>query len=216
MPGMDMGDATNHHSIFIENLEGTAGTRDGGAWDMQGWYGGDFDKLWAKSEGQTVADRTTDSKVEALWAHAIFPFWDTQLGMRHDFSGGPAREWLAFGAQGISPYWFDIEATGYVAGAGRTAARLKTEYDLYLTQRLILKPEVELNAYGKADPERNIGAGLSDGQLELRLRYDFTRGCAPYIGFVLERKFGATASDVRRQGDSAIDHRAVAGLQLLF
>jgi copper resistance protein B len=216
MPGMDMDDATNHHFIFIENLEGVNGNHNGGAWDVQGWYGGDFNKLWVKSEGQTLADRTTDSKVEALWAHAILPFWDTQVGMRYDFSGGPSREWLAFGVQGISPYWFDIEATGYVSDAGHTAARLKTEYDLYLTQRLILKPEIELNAYGKADPERQIGAGLSDGQVELRLRYEFTRAFAPYVGFVWDRKFGATATYARREGDSAIDHRLVAGLQFFF
>jgi copper resistance protein B len=216
MPGMDMDDATDHHFIFIENLEGVNGNHNGGAWDVQGWYGGDFNKLWVKSEGQTLADRTTDSKVEALWAHAILPFWDAQFGMRYDFSGGPSREWLAFGFQGISPYWFDIEATGYVGDAGRTAARLKAEYDLYLTQHLILKPEIELNGYGKADPQRQIGAGLSDGKAELRLRYEFTRGFAPYLGFVWDRKFGASATYARREGESAIDHQLVAGLQCFF
>ena len=216
MPGMDMDDATYQHFILIENLEGVTGNRNGGAWDAQGWYGADFNKLWVKSEGQRFGNRTTDSKIEALWAHAILPFWDTQVGLRYDFSGGPSREWLAFGVQGISPYWFDIEATGYVSDAGRTAARLKAEYDLYLTQRLVLKPEIELKAYGKADPERQIGAGLSDGQVELRLRYEFTRSFAPYVGFVWDRKFGATATDVRRGGESAIDHRLVGGLQFFF
>jgi len=216
MSGMDMDAATYHHFIFIENLEGVSGERNGGAWDAQGWYGADFDKLWVKSEGQRLNDRTADSKVEALWAHAILPFWDTQVGMRYDFSGGPAREWLAFGVQGISPYWFDIEATAYGSDAGRTAARLKAEYDLKFTQRLIVKPELELNAYGKADPERRIGAGLSDAQFELRLRYEFKKSLAPYVGFVWERTFGATATYARREGDSAIDHRLVAGLQFFF
>ena len=103
-----------------------------------------------------------------------------------------------------------------MSDAGRTAARLKAEYDLYLTQRLILKPEIELNAYGKADPARQIGAGLSDGQFELRLRYEFTRSLAPYVGFVWDRKFGATATDARREAEPAIDHRLVAGLQFFF
>lgn len=216
MPGMDMNDAINQHRVLIENLEGVNGNHNGGAWDAQAWYGGDFDKLWVKSEGETLGHRTTGSKVEALWAHAVLPFWDTQLGLRHDFSGGPSREWLAFGVQGISPYWFDVEATGYVGDAGRTAARLKADYDIYLTQRVVIRPEVELNAYGQADPERNIGAGLSDGQLQLRLRYEFTRAFASYLGLVWDRKFGASATYARREGDSAVDHRLVAGAMFFF
>ena len=216
MPGMDMADDAYQHWINLENLEGVSGEHNGGDWDVQGWYGSDFNKLWVKSEGETLAGRTTGSKLEALWAHALLPFWDTQVGMRYDFSGGPARQWLAFGVQGISPYWVDIEATGYMSDAGRTAARLKAEYDLYLTQRIVVRPETELNAYGKADPSRNIGSGLSDGQFEVRVRYEFTRAFAPYVGFVWDKKFGASASYVRREGESAIDHRLVAGLQLLF
>jgi copper resistance protein B len=216
MPGMDMDDASPQHRVFIENVEGVNGNRNGAVWDAQAWFGGDFNKLWVKSEGGRLGDRTGGAKVEALWAHAILPFWDTQLGVRHDFSAGPSRDWAAIGVQGISPYWFDIEATGYVGDAGRTAARLKAEYDLYLTQRWVFKPEIELNAYGRADPERNIGAGLSDGQFELRLRYEFTRRFAPYVGFVWDRKFGASATYARRDGGSAVDHRLVGGLQFFF
>lgn len=216
MPGMDMQDDANQHRVFIENLEAVNGNRNGGAWDVQGWYGGDFSKLWLKSEGERLGDRTTGSKIEALWSHAVLPFWDTQVGIRDDFSGGPSRQWLAVGVQGISPYWFDVEITGYVSDAGRTAARVKSEYDLYLTQRWVIKPEVELNAYGKSDPQRNIGSGLSDAQFELRLRYEFTRAVAPYVGYVLEHKFGATATYARREGESSTDHRLVAGLMFFF
>jgi copper resistance protein B len=218
MPGMDsdMNDGGVQHRVWIENLEGVYGTTNGGAWDAQAWLGGDFDKLWIKTEGATLGGKTQGAKVEALWARAILPFWDAQLGMRHDFSGGHAREWAAFGVQGLTPYWFDVELTGYVGEEGRTAVRLKTEYDLYLNQRLILKPEIELNAYGKPDRARNFGAGLADGQFGLRLRYELTRRFAPYIGYVYDRKFAGSATLARRASDPAIDHRAVAGIQLFF
>ena len=218
MPGMDtdMNDAGINHRVWIENLEVVRGTHNGGAWDAQAWLGGDFEKLSIKTEGAILAGKTQDAKVEALWAHAILPFWDTQLGLRHDFSGGPSREWVAFGLQGISPYWFDVEFTGYIGEEGRTALRLKTEYDLYLTQRLILKPEIELNAYGKSDRERQIGAGLSDGQFELRLRYEFSRRFAPYVGYVYDRKFAGSASLARLAGDPAVDRRGVAGIEFFF
>lgn len=216
MPGMDMDDATNQHRVLIENLEAVSGNRNGGAWDAQAWYGGDFNKLWLKSEGERLGGRTEGSKIEALWAHALLPFWDTQMGVRYDFSRGPTRTWAALGVQGISPFWFDVEATAYVGEAGRTAARLKAEYDIYLTQRLILRPEIEMNLYGRADPQRQIGAGLSDGKLQLRLRYEFTRAFAPYLGFVWDKRFGSSATYARRGGDSAIDRRLVGGVMFFF
>ena len=218
MAGMDtdMNNAGLMHRVWFENLEGVHGNRNGGVWDAQAWFGSDFDKLWLKSEGVILGGKTQDSKVEALWAHAILPFWDTQLGVRHDLSGGPTREWAAFGVQGISPYWFDVELTGYVGEEGRTAVRLKTEYDLYITQRLILKPEIELNAYGKPDRARQIGAGLSDGRFELRLRYEFSRRIAPYVGYVYDVKFAGSATLARLAGDPAVDHRTVAGIEFFF
>ena len=218
MPGIDsdMNDAGIHHRVWLENLEAVSGNQNGAAWDAQGWLGGDFDKLWLKSECATLGGKSRDAKVEALWAHAIRPFWDTQLGVRHDFGGGPSREWAAFGVQGLSPYWFDVELTGYVGGEGRTALRLKSEYDLYLTERLILKPEIVSNVYGKADPARQLGAGLANGQFELRLRYEFTRRIGLYVGYVYDAKFAESATLARQAGDPAIDHRAVAGAALLF
>jgi len=218
MPGMDtdMDDAGLHHRVWLENLEGVYGSQHGVAWDAQGWMGGDFDKLWIKSEGVALRGKTRDSKVEAVWAHAILPFWDAQFGIRQDFGNGPSREWGAFGVQGISPYWFDVELTGYVGEEGRTAVRLKTEYDLYLTQRLILKPEIELNAYGRPDRARATGAGLADGQFALRLRYEFGRRFAPYAGFIYGRRFAGSANLARQAGEPAIDHRAVAGVEFFF
>jgi copper resistance protein B len=216
MPGMDMDDATSQHFVWLENLEAVAGTLHGGAWDAQAWFGGDLNKLWLKSEGDSLDAGNAQGKVEALWAHAVLPFWDTQLGWRHDFGSGPSRDWAAFGVQGISPYWFDAEITGYVGEEGRTAVRLKTEYDLFITQRLVLKPEIELNAYGKPDRERTLGAGLAEGQFELRLRYAFTRRLSPYVGYVYDSKFAQSASLARAAGEPTVQHRAVAGLAFFF
>ena len=86
------------------------------------------------------------------------------------------------------PYRIELEATGYVGPSGRTALGLKAEYDLLLTQRLVFTPELEASLYGKSDPERGIGSGLSSGSLSLRLRYEVTRQFAPYVGVSFERK----------------------------
>lgn len=117
---------------------------------------------------------------------------------------------------GLAPYKFEVEATAYLGPSGQTAARFEVEYETLLTNRLILQPLLEVNLYGKDDPRRGIGSGLSTVEAGLRLRYEFTRQFAPYIGVVRERAFGGTA-DLRRADDEDIDDtRFVAGLRIWF
>ena len=120
------------------------------------------------------------------------------------------------GIQGLAPYFFDVELTGYVSGEGHLATKLEGSYDLLLTQRLILQPQVEVNLYSKADPVRMVGAGFSDIDTGLRLRYEFSRKFAPYIGFAYTGSFGETARFVRREGGNANDPRFVFGIRLWY
>ncbi|EQD36623.1 Copper resistance B precursor, partial [mine drainage metagenome] len=109
---------------------------NGQAWEGQAWYGTDFNQLAIRTEGDRAGGRVEAGDIEALWSHAVRTFWNTELGVRHDFGIGPGRDWAAFGVQGIARYWFNLEATGYVGAGGRTAARFKAEYELLITQRL--------------------------------------------------------------------------------
>ena len=86
------------------------------------------------------------------------------------------------GVQGLAPYWFELDVAAYVGEDGRTAFTAQAEYELLLTQKLILQPRAELNLYGKDDLDNGLGSGLSDLALGLRLRYEFNRQFAPYIG----------------------------------
>jgi copper resistance protein B len=137
-------------------------------------------------------------------------------GIRHDFGTDPSRDWAALGIQGLAPYKFDVEATAYVGPSGRAAVRLKTSYDLLLTQRLILTPEVDANLYTKEDLDRGIGTGLSDTALGLRLRYEIRREFAPYFGVSYVQKYGKTADIARTNGDPAHDLQLVAGVHIWF
>lgn len=203
--------------LMIDRLE-YVHTADGnsGALDGQAWYGGDLDKATLKFEGDARGGRVTDARVEALWSHAVSAFWDTQLGVRHDGGDGPSREWAAFGVQGLAPYWFDVQATVYAGTAGRTAARLDVEYEVLFTQRLILTPKFELNAYGKDDPARGIGRGVSDAGFGMRLRYEVRRRFAPYIGVTWTRRFGTTADLARAGGEGVSTYAWVAGVHMWF
>jgi len=184
-------------------------------WDGQFWIGRDLNKLWIKSEGDRL-NGSTDAKIEAFWSHTISPFWDLQLGARRDFGTGPKRNWAAFGVQGVAPYGIETEITGYVGGSGRTALALKAEYDLLLTQRLILTPEIEASLYGKNDEARGVGSGLSDASFSLRLRYEVTREFAPYVGVSFGRKFGKTASYASEAGESRSERAILAGVRIWF
>lgn len=214
---MDMEDNQALGMLRFDQLEAFHGPHGNGQrWDLQGWYGTDGDKLWLKSEGDRSHGDLEDGGVELLWHHAVSAFWNTQLGVRQDLGQGPGRTWAAFGIKGLAPYFLDVTATVYAGSSGRTAARLRIEYEMLFTQRLILQPEFEANVYGKDDPLRGIGSGLSDASLGLRLRYEIRRRFAPYVGVVWKQRFGDTADMARAQGDSAHDWEGVLGLRMWF
>jgi copper resistance protein B len=189
---MQMNDQATRAMWTFDRLEYRDASRgdNGTAWNAEGWWGDDLNKLWLKTEGEHDRDGTRDASTDLLWSHATSTFWDWQLGARHDFGQGPSREWAAVGMQGLSPYWFELEATFYAGSQGRTAARLEADYDLVFTQRLILSPNLELNFYGKDDPQRDIRSGLAEAEAGLRLRYEFSRRFAPYVGIDWMRHFG--------------------------
>jgi copper resistance protein B len=217
MQGMDMADNAALGMLLLDKIEAVQGRNaDSQVWELQGWYGNDLNKLWLRSEGERSSGQVEDGDVEALWNRAVSTYWNTQLGVRHDFGIGPNRTWAAFGVEGLAPYWFAIEATAYVGQSGRTAFRFRATYDLLLTQRLILQPEFELNAYGKGDPARHIGSGLSDTSLGLRLRYEIRREFAPYVGVNWIRRYDGTANALRQEGKAVFDPQIVVGVRVWF
>jgi len=217
MAAMERHDAKPLGMLLIDQLEAFHGRdANGQSWEAQGWYGSDTNKLWVRTEGERGGGRLEDGDVEAFWSHAVAAFWDSQLGVRQDFDTGPKRTWAAFGVQGLAPYWFELEATGYVGANSRTAARLRADYELLFTQRLILQPEAEVNLYGKDDPQRRIGSGVSDVQFGLRLRYEFHRQFAPYIGVNWIRRIGTTADYARQDHQPVLDRQLVAGVRIWF
>lgn len=217
MLGMHMLDDASQGMLLIDQLEVFHGRdANGQVWEAEGWYGNDENKLWIRTEGERSRGKLDDGDLEAFWNHAIATYWSTQLGARQDIGAGPKRTWAAFGVQGLAPYWFELEATGYVGTNGRTAARLRAEYELLFTQRLILQPEAEVNLYGKDDPQRRIGSGVSDVQFGLRLRYEFHRQFAPYIGVNWVRRIGTTADYARQDHQPVLDRQIVAGVRIWF
>lgn len=185
------------------------------AWEAEAWVGKDLNKLWLKTEGEKVGSKVEEAELQVLYSRAVAPYWDVQAGVRKDFKP-EGREWATVGVKGLAPYFFETDAALFVGDDGRTAARLKGEYEIMLTQKTVLSPEAEINLYGKDDPAMGIGSGLSDASAGLRLRHEFKREFAPYVGVNWSKKFGKTADFSRADGEKTEDTQFVAGVRLWF
>lgn len=185
-------------------------------WKLDGWIGRDLNKLWFKAEGERDDGETEDNELQLLYSRAIAPYWDLQLGVRHDFDPSPERSWAVIGVQGLAPYFFEIDTALFIGESGQTAFRFEAEYELLLTQQWVLTPELEANFYGRNDEEIGVGSGFSDLELGLRLRYEVTRKFAPYIGVNWERKFGNTADLARQDGETREETEFVIGMRAWF
>jgi copper resistance protein B len=191
--------------------------RDGFEWDAQGWIGGDIDKFWVKTEGEgAFGEKLESAEVQALWSHAIDPWFDLQLGVRHDFRPDPQRTHLVLGIQGLAPYWFEVDAAAFLTNKGDVTARFEAEYDQRITQSLILQPRVEFDLAAQDVAELGIGSGLSTASAGARLRYEFIPEFAPYIGVEYERAFGDTADFRRADGEKAGGWSFLVGLRTWF
>ncbi len=212
---MQMNDDARLGTLMFDQLEHSLAPGHGIAWNADAWYGGDFDKVWLRSEGEQLSGRL-DARNELFWDHAFAGFWDWQLGERHDSGLGTTRDWAAFGVRGTAPYGFEVEATAYASDQARTAFRFRTESDFLITQQLILQSELETNFYSESDRDREVGSGLADAQFGLRLRYEVRREFAPYAGVVWTRRFGNAARFVREDGRDAHDAQLVVGVRFWF
>jgi copper resistance protein B len=187
-------------------------------WDGEGWYGDNLNRAWFKTEGSLGLDSGTfdEAEVQALYSRAISPFFNLQAGVRYDFNPTPSRVYGVIGVEGLAPMFIETTAAIFIGDGGHYAARLEAYYDLWLTQRLVLQPQVEANFYSASERDRGIGSGFSDIDTGLRLRYEIRRKIAPYIGVTYQGKFGQTADFARAKGESVGQVRFVVGLRVWF
>ena len=221
MQGMDMRDHMDDDPfttmLQVDQLEWRDDDDgDGLGWDVRAWTGYTFNRVWLRSEGVRRDGDTRHGEAELLWGHAVDPWWDVVAGVRHDFGGDVSRDWVAIGVHGLAPYKFEVEATAYVGESGRLAAKFEAEYDVLLSNRLILQPKVEATAYSRDDIENHVGKGLSDVEFGLRLRYEWHRQFAPYFGYTWSRRFGRTADLADDADESTLEHGWVAGVRVWF
>ena len=206
-------------AVIIDRLEaGFGDDEESYLWDIQGWSGGDLNRFWWKSEGEgDVDDGLEEAELQALFSRAVTPFWDVQAGLRQDFRpDGEDTTHLVLGVQGLAPYWWEVDAAAFLSTEGDLTARVEAEYDQRLTQRWVLQPRLEIDVSASDIPELEIGSGLSSVEAGLRLRYEFRKEFAPYVGVEWSRAFGDTADYIEARGGEADNTRFVIGLKAWF
>ena len=187
------------------------------SWDVRGWVGGDYNRLWFKTQGDHRIDGPVENgEVQLRYSRLVAPFWDLAIGARYDVKPDPSRTYGVFALHGLAPYLYEVDADLFVSEAGDASARLEVEYPILITQRLILQPSFELNFAAQEVQELRVGPGLSQVELGLRLRYEISREFAPYIGFVWERKVGRTADLAKGAGQDVDTSAFMAGIRFWF
>lgn len=206
------------YRVLVDRMEARVQDgEDGYLVDAQAWYGGDLDKLWLKAEGEGAFEGDFEGlEIQALWSHAIGPWFDLQSGIRYDIGNGSDRTHLALGIQGLAPYWIEVEAAAFLSDKGDLTARIEAEHDARITQSLILQPRAEVSLAAQDVPGDLVGAGLSRATIGLRLRYAITPQFAPYVGVEYGRTFGETRFRRRAANEDVGGVAFLAGIRAGF
>lgn len=209
------------YGIQMEELEYRRGDEKE---NLFGWNGDAFigtDELKLRWLGEAEYDKDA-SQFESLENRLVLQmpistFFDVKGGVRLDTPKGTDRWYGVLGVTGLAPQWFEIDADFFFSEAGETSARIDVEYELLITNRLILTPSVDINVAFSDDPELDIKAGLTGIEAGLRLSYDVVdRLFSPYLGAVYERKLGNTADLADEEGEDIEGWRAVIGTRIVF
>jgi copper resistance protein B len=111
---------------------------------------------------------------------------------------------------------FELDAALFLSTKGDLTARIEAEYDQRITQLLIVQPRIEVELSAQDIPERGIGAGLTTIEPGVRLRYEFLREFAPYLGIEYEARTGRTADIARAAGEDPDGLKLLIGLRAWF
>lgn len=205
-------------ALMIERLEYRAHRgKDGYRIEGAAWTGGDIDRAVLALDAQgTFGEGAESVEIDAYWRHAIDPWFNLQLGARHDLRPDPERSYALLGIEGLLPYWIEAEGQLFVSNKGDVHLSATVSHAIRVTQRLVVEPEIELDIAIQDVPELRIGAGLDTLELSARARYELARNFAPYVGVAWERKLGGSADYARLGGEKPSAVSFVVGLRTWF
>jgi copper resistance protein B len=213
VPGHAHGGDNPYLAITMERFEVAVndGKKPSGQYESELWYGTSFEKLLLRTEGEALAQKQPKNESELLWAHAIHPYWDAVIGAHYETAAGKGHGEFALGLRGIAPYWFETEANLYLSVDGHATLNAEVEYEILVTQRLILEPRLEVD-FADGSDTKNLQQEEKRRSMTfgMRLRYEIYRRFAPYIGLETAQSIGHDDHDSQ---ESPARNSAVAGVK---
>lgn len=188
-------------------------------YDGDAFIGTDENKLRLRGEGEYVINEEAFEKLETqlLYQRPVSDFFDAKAGIRADTPEGDDRFFAVLGVQGLAPQWFHVDLDFFIGDEADPSLRFDGEYELLITNRLILIPSAEIEYAFSDNRDAGIGHGLASTEIGLRLSYDvWDRAFSPYIGVVWERLWANTADLARDEGEDINDWLFVIGARLMF
>lgn len=227
MPAEDFGEPVADSELYASTLFDVFEFRPGRGgdsefrWDITGWYGGDYNRFFYKSEGEQSASRSEyDVDLQLLYGRLISPFFTFQTGLRfetHSFRGANVtRPQAVVGFEGLAPYIIEVETGVFVDLKGNVSGRLSLTKDILFTNRFVMQARFETNVAIQRVERFATGRGLNNIEAGFRFRYEIRRKFAPYIGITFDRSFFGTADLVRQEGGSVSRIRLALGARMFF
>ncbi|MDP2380098.1 MAG: copper resistance protein B [Pseudohongiella sp.] len=187
-------------------IRGQAGSSQ--SLSVDGWVGGDVNRLWYQFDAERSKGRTEAAEMQLLYGRYVAPFWDAQIGLRHD-ERPSRRDYLALGVRGLAPYSFDVDLKLFIRDDGKVSARTRFENDFLLTNRFILRPYANVE-WSASNLDSTVRSGPYQVDIGVQARYEFNRRFAPYVD--LSRTFYPLTQPGGQQPSTLVR----AGLRVIF
>ena len=161
--------------------------------------GTDEHKIFIKLHLDKDEAQETELDGKVLYSRMISDFWDAQLGVRYAnekitvaHGAKDTEEKLdgVLGLHGLAPYFFETDAYLYIGQDSFVGFSLETERDLLLSQKLIIKPYLELDLILNDASQYAQKTGLDRAKVGLETRYELNKKVMPFIDLAYQYRQG--------------------------
>lgn len=176
---------------------------DQGIWktELESRIGTDENKIFFKLHADRPESEELSLEAKLLYSRMISDFWDAQVGVQYraekvqlnaQYKDTEEHLDAVMGLHGLAPYFFETNAYLYMGADQYVALSLETERDLLLSQKLILKPYLDLSIVLSDESKYAQKTGLSRATAGLEARYEISKKVMPYVDIAYEYSKGHT------------------------